>query len=155
MATPTDSWVAAHPGHHDDDAWSGDAMLHAFGVSNIHMLPPDSARRRGLVQGRADIRFLAHRFSATTESGESDDLRRRLDNANRYFHRKATEVYSDDVALRLLVAIYEVGVVDLEDFDACQYGVPLAKLTAANFCEIGAKAIHITESGQQFIESIG
>ena len=30
----------------------------------------------------------------------------------------------------------------------------MAKLTAANFCEVGANVIYITESGQRFIASI-
>ena len=44
--------------------------------------------------------------------------------------------------------------VDISDFDACDGGLPLAKLTAANFCEVGAKVIHITEAGQRFIDSL-
>ena len=156
MATMADPWIAAHPGHHDEDVWSSDALLNNIRAGHMHSLMPGLAKRQRVASASPLISmaypFAGHTFGSTSES---DDLRRRLDNANLYFHRKATEVFSDDVALRLLAAIYEIGVVDLEDFDACEYGVPLAKLTAANFCEIGAKVIYITESGQQFIESIG
>ena len=81
-------------------------------------------------------------------------IRQRLANANDYFKRKATEVVSDDSALRLLATLYEAVVVDISEFDSCKDGLSLAKLTAANFCEVGANVIYITESGQRFIDSI-
>ena len=84
----------------------------------------------------------------------TEELRQRLANANDYFRRKATEVVSDDAALRLLATLYEAVVVDISEFDSCKDGLSLAKLTAANFCEIGANVIYITESGQRFIDSI-
>ena len=156
MATMTDYWVT-HPGHHDEDGWSDDALTDILRPGGgTRLLPPAYGRHQMLLQGPNRVGavspFSAHTFGS---SATPDSLRRRLDNANRYFHRKATEVFCDDAALRLLVAIYEVGVIDLESFDAGKYGVALAKLTAAYFCEIGAKVIYITESGQQFIESIG
>ena len=61
---------------------------------------------------------------------------------------------SDDAALRLLATLYEAVVVDISEFDSCKDGLSLAKLTGANFCEIGANVIYITESGQRFIDSI-
>ena len=83
-----------------------------------------------------------------------DNLRQRLENANRHFRRKAAEVFTDDAALRLLATMYEDVIVDIPDFDLGKHGLSLAKLTAAHFCEIGANVIYITESGQRFIESI-
>lgn len=84
----------------------------------------------------------------------SENLRLRLENANSYFRRKASAVFGDSASLALLKSLYEDIVVDISDFDACENGLPLAKLTAANFCEVGAKVIHITEAGQQFIDSL-
>lgn len=72
--------------------------------------------------------------------------------AKKYFRRKISEVLSDDAALRLLADIYETRVVEKASFD--QRGTALAKLTAANFCEIGAKVVYITDSGQRFIDMI-
>ena len=83
-----------------------------------------------------------------------EELRHRLDNANDYFRRKAAEVLNDEDALRLLTRLYEVGALDLTAIDTCKDGIPLAKLTAANFCQIGAKIAYITDSGLRFIDSI-
>ena len=95
--------------------------------------------------------FVARRREIV-ESNET--LGQRLANANDYFKRKATEVVSDESALRLLAALYEAVVVDISEFDLCEDGLSLAKLTAASFCEIGATVVYITESGQRFIDSI-
>ncbi len=84
----------------------------------------------------------------------SENLRHRLANANSYFRRKASAVFGDRTALTLLESLYEDVVVDISDFDTCEKGISLAKLTAANFCEVGANVIHITEAGQQFIDSL-
>ena len=87
--------------------------------------------------------------------GATEDLQQRLANANDYFRRKATEVFNDPVSLELLVAMYRDVVMDISDFDACENGIPLARLTAANFAEIGAKVIYITDAGRRVIESLG
>ena len=84
----------------------------------------------------------------------TENLHQRLANANDYFRRKASEVFNDKVALGLLDTMYRGVVVDISQFDACENGIPLAKLTAANFCEVGAKVIYITEAGQRFIDSL-
>ena len=84
----------------------------------------------------------------------TDDLRDRLSNANDHFRRKAAEVLGDNDAVLFLSHIYQESSITLSDFDACQHGISLAKLTAANFCEIGANFIYITEAGQGFIESV-
>ena len=83
-----------------------------------------------------------------------DALRTRLANVNDHFKRKAAEVINDEDALGLLCLIYESIVINIAEFDACEHGVSLSKLTAANFCEVGAEVIHITESGRRFIDSI-
>ena len=87
-------------------------------------------------------------------SSVTEDLRQRLANANDYFHRKATEVFNDKAALELLKVMYRDVVMEISNFDGCENGIPLAKLTAANFCEVGAKVIYITEAGQRFIDSL-
>ena len=84
----------------------------------------------------------------------TESLRQRLANANSFFQRKASEVLTDEAALKLLAAMYQDVVVNISEFDACNNGISLAKLTAANFCEIGANVIYITEAGQRFIDSI-
>ena len=63
-------------------------------------------------------------------------------------------MFGDEDAVRLLARLYQTVIVDIADFDACKDGVSLAKLTAANFCEIGAKSIYITEAGQNFIDAL-
>ena len=83
-----------------------------------------------------------------------DILQQRIDNANRLFRRKAAEVFNDEDSVRLLARLYQAVVIDIVDFDSGKEGIALAKLTAANFCEIGAKVIYITESGQRFIKAI-
>lgn len=82
------------------------------------------------------------------------DLQRRLDNANAHFRRKAAEVLVDDSAVRLMAVLYQDGLVELADFNNRQLGIPLAKIAAAGFCEIGANAICITQSGQNFVGSL-
>ena len=86
--------------------------------------------------------------------GSSDDLQQRLNNANRYFERKAAEVLDDDRAVRLLAVLYQRVVIDISEIDSPELGLALAKLTAANFCEIGTDTAFITKSGQKFINSI-
>ena len=83
-----------------------------------------------------------------------EELRHKLANANDYFRRKAGEVLNDEDALRLLARLYEAGTLDLTAIDTCKDGIPLAKLTAANFCQIGAQVAYITDSGLRFINSI-
>ena len=84
----------------------------------------------------------------------AEKLRNRLDNANNHFRRKAADVLGDEDAVLLLANLYEQSSINLTDFDTCQHGITLARLTAANFCEIGANVIYITEAGQNFIESL-
>ena len=87
-------------------------------------------------------------------TGSTNQLQQRLDNANRHFKRKAAEVFGDPDAIRLLAKLYKSVNLEIDELDTCQQGIALAKLTAANFCEIGAKVIYITEAGQKFIEAI-
>lgn len=84
----------------------------------------------------------------------AENLRRRLDNVNNHFRRNAGAVFNDEAALMLLARMYRDFVVQIADFDSGKNGIPLAKLTAANFCEIGENVIYITEAGQKFIASI-
>ena len=94
----------------------------------------------------------AIRRSNTSNSRET--LRQRVANANRHFERKASEVFNDEAAVRLLARLYTLGIVEVEEFDPCKDGLALARLAAANFCEVGANVIHITNAGQRFIETI-
>ena len=89
---------------------------------------------------------------ATDNSVET--LQHRLDNANALFRRKAAEVFNDEDSVRLLARLYQAVVIDIVDFDSGKDGIALAKLTAANFCEIGSKVIYITPAGLNFIDSI-
>ena len=85
---------------------------------------------------------------------EIEDLQQRLDWTNQQFHRKASEVLIDESALHLLADLYKDVVLKFEEFDLGRDSLSLAKLTAAHFCEVGAKVIYITEAGQRFIDSI-
>ena len=82
------------------------------------------------------------------------ELRHRLANATSYFRRKTSAVLNDDTALRLLADIHDAGVVAKSDFDPCEHGFALAKLTAANLCEIGADVIYITPVGRRLVKKI-
>ena len=97
-------------------------------------------------------------WRANTPRNESTDmdqnLRRRLSQANAYFTRKADEVFIDELSLKLLAALYEQTVVSISELDVGTGGPSLARLAAANFCEIGANVIYITEAGQKFVESV-
>ena len=86
---------------------------------------------------------------------ETEELRQRLNMANNHFRWKAAEVLGDEDAVRLLIELYQRSTIKIAEFDTGQRGLALARLTAANFCEVGAKIIYITEAGQGFIESLG
>ena len=89
------------------------------------------------------------------ESTDGDqNIRRRLSHANAYFARKADEVFIDELSLKLLATLYEQIVVPASELDVGSHGASLARLAAANFCEIGANVIYITEAGQQFVDSV-
>lgn len=85
---------------------------------------------------------------------KTDELRQRLSNANAHFRRKAADVLDDEEALQLLCDLYETVVINISEFDPCVNGIALSRLTAANFCEVGANVIFITDSGRRFVESI-
>ena len=78
----------------------------------------------------------------------------KLDEFEQHFRRKAAAVLIDDDALRLLALFYIETVIENSDFDFCQNGRSLAKLTAAHFCEVGANGIYITDRGQRLINSL-
>ena len=82
------------------------------------------------------------------------DLRTRLHAANEYFVQKTTEVMIDEHAVTLLAELYENVTIDIDDFDTRSNAMSLARLTAANFVEVGARIIHITVFGRKFIESL-
>ena len=114
---------------------------------------PSSTDLMGLAATREPAAYAAQSLRMAWVD-PTEELRHRLDNANDYFKRKANEVFTDDVALRLLAAMYQSRFIEIADFDPCKQGIALAKLTAANFAEIGANIIYITESGQRFIKGI-
>ena len=60
----------------------------------------------------------------------------------------------DKDAALLLATLYKQSNMRVQDFDTCTFGIPLAKLAAANFCDIGSRSIYITMAGREFIESI-
>ena len=92
--------------------------------------------------------------TSTSAADAINDLRRRLHAANEYFVQKTTEVMIDEHAVTLLADLYEKITVDIDDFDSCHNAVALARLSAANFVEVGARIIHITVFGRKFIESL-
>ena len=147
MPPQIDACAIAHPSDDIANPWYArehqDARAHWEGLVSAKLLlirrSADDSPMKGVRRPNDD---------------QAAGLQQRIDNANAYFRRKAAEVCTDEVALRLLAVLYQDRVIDLADCDAGQQGVPLAKLTAANFCEVGTKVIYITESGQRFVESI-
>lgn len=134
-------------------------LLHAYALHSGPATPsrsnPVSNWKRLLVAfDHEPARVTLFRSSQDSNGGSTNQLQQRLDNANRHFKRKSSEVFGDEYAIRLLAKLYQSINIDLEEFDTCQHGIALAKLTAANFCEIGAKYIYITEAGQRFIEAL-
>ena len=92
--------------------------------------------------------------SPTLVNDPTEELRQRLESANVHFRWKAAAVIGDEDAIRLLATLYQVFNIEISELDMRKNGIALAKLTAANFCEIGANVIYITDAGQDFIESI-
>ena len=92
--------------------------------------------------------------SPTLVNDLAEELRQRLESANAHFRWKAATVLGDEDAIRLLATLYQVFNIEILELDMHKNGIALAKLTAANFCEIGANVIYITDAGQDFIESI-
>ena len=134
MPNPSEAWLFCCNEHHRDP-WASDPTAPQ---NRIPLLAPQS-------------------LPAVQEPPPSDptaDLQRRLDNANAHFRRKAAEVLTDDSAVRLMAVLYQDGLVELADFNNRQLGIPLAKIAAAGFCEIGANAICITQSGQNSVGSL-
>ena len=76
----------------------------------------------------------------------------RLSEVNQHFRRKAAAIINDDAAVRLLASIYSRVLAKTSDFDFCQDGRSLAKLTAAHFREADANGMYITHRGQRFID---
>ena len=123
-------------------------------LDQVIVNPAPSYRER-ITEPRIYLAWRRHSAIHQGGAGSSTEgLRQRLANANSYFHRKASEVLADDAALKLLAALYQDVVVEISEFDVCKNGISLAKLTAANFAEIGGNVIYITEAGQRFIDSI-
>lgn len=98
-------------------------------------------------------RLLRSRSRRANELSISE-LRVRLDNANRHFRRKATAVLRDKDAVVLLATLYKQSNLRLDKLDICASGISLAKLAAADFCDIGSESIYITLAGREFIESV-
>ena len=85
---------------------------------------------------------------------ETKQINYRLQNANRHFRRKAAAVFNDNDALELIARLRTSIVEDQVDFNFAKEGKSLAKLTAANFAEIGASGIYITASGMRFVDTL-
>ena len=82
------------------------------------------------------------------------ELRDRLANTDRHFRRKAVAVFRDKEAIRLLATLHQQSSVSTQEFVVGADGIPLAKLAAANFCNIGSSSIDITIDGRRFIERV-
>ena len=83
------------------------------------------------------------------------DIADRLDSANRHFRRKAAAVLIDEKAVTLLEWLYERKSVPFSEYREWKDDdFALAKLTAANFCEVGADILYVTDAGCGFIENL-
>lgn len=75
-----------------------------------------------------------------------------------YFQVKQAEVFSDEQAHELLVALYnakEAGkALTYEELGLKNEARGVAKLAAAGFCELGERNVKITKTGEQFIQAI-
>ena len=103
------------------------------------------------------LQQIGHQLGSTSSEQASDqvsDTGRRLDRANRHFRLKAGAVFNDPDALDLLTRMNSQILVETSDFDFCNDGRSLAKLTAANFCDVGANGIFITDRGRRFIAKL-
>ena len=96
------------------------------------------------VPGSSSIEFgdLLHLHSRSTSDVLFGDTRR-------HFLQKTSEVLNDEAALRLLVRFSDGSVIETGEFDT--QSIALAKLTAANLCEIGSTTVYITEVGKRFV----
>ena len=124
---------------------------HVYGADKLPYVDTQTEWFSNMDSGSIQITLVR---SSGEDAGSADTLQQRLANANDHFRRKASEVLNDEAAMDLLATMYRDIVVDISSFDSCENGIPLAKLAAANFCEVGAKVIYITEAGQLFIDSL-
>lgn len=97
-------------------------------------------------------RLIAHDF----EDGDkvTHNLQTRLENANSFFHRKAAEVLTDELAVEFLAELFEKKSINIEEVDLTRYAIAVSRVAAANFCEVGAGIIWITDAGWRFIDAI-
>lgn len=139
---------------HNPSAWADVGhQTHDWSEANCMASQPDSRPRPQFADQMPGIvhQVLSHqRFGAIASS----DLRQRLENANAHFRRKAGQVLDDADAMQFLDDLYNSVVVDIPDTEISKAGICLAKLTAANFCEVGGNVVYITYSGRRFVESI-
>lgn len=87
-------------------------------------------------------------------SSPTSVMRLRMKKVSQHFRHKAGAVLGDGGALRLLADLYEGGAIDKEAMGLCRRCSSLAKLTAANFCEVGVNVVYITPAGRRFIDRI-
>ena len=139
MPDQSEAWLICQSNHHTDP-WALTAAM------------PYSQVPTGSPQSRPTVPAAPKPVPQSADSAA--DLQRRLDNANAYFRRKAAEVLTDDSAVRLMAVLYQDGLVELADFNSGELGIPLAKIAAAGFCEIGVTAIYVTQSGERFVGSL-
>ena len=140
---------------HDTDPWVAVGhQTHDWSEANCVAGQADFRPRSQFVDKVGSIGYSAVSFGRIGSDDGSVGLRQRLDNANAHFRRKAAQVLDDEDALNLLDGLYQTVVVDIPDTEIPKAGVCLAKLTAANFCEVGANVIYITHAGRRFVESI-
>lgn len=139
---------------HDPEAWIAVGhQPHDWSAANCVADRSDFTPRSQFVY---ELRGIGSRgmYFGGPSLDDSGDLRERLANANAHFRRKAAQVLDDEEALKLLDGLYQDVVVDIPDAEIPKAGICLAKLTAANFCEVGANVIYITHAGRRFVESI-
>ena len=139
MADHSEVWLVCHGNHHADP-WGPTAAM------PLSRIPPGSPQTKPAAS--------AAQKPMPQSADPVSNLQQRLARANAYFRRKAAGVLTDDTAVRLLADLYQHGLIEFERFNSVRHGIPLAKISAAGFCEIGATAIYITLSGERFIGSL-
>ena len=89
-----------------------------------------------------------------TKDEELRELTQRLSATNNYFGRRASEVLTNEAAVRLIARMFEDKVMDKDKLDLGGDGEAFALLNGAAFCEIGANVYYITDAGMRFVQDL-
>ena len=81
-----------------------------------------------------------------------DQLQARVENESSHLRRMVAAVVNDQEALRLMARLHDRESIETKELE--DSAIPLAKITAANFAQVGAHLVHVTGPGRKFVQSI-